>query len=122
MTAEVSKEAQPALGRDDANFPQKRGVRQDREKTQANERCRLETAGGKFFVSGRNDFIKAFDALLELSADATSQKVAERRQAAEQNNRSVLNLAIGLRQRSKGDVAFVHGRKSAAVYSGSLSP
>jgi hypothetical protein len=32
------------------------------------------------------------------------------------------DLAVGLGQRGEGDVAFVHGRRSATVYSGSWSP
>lgn len=44
------------------------------------------------------------------------------RQTAEQNDRAVLDLAVGLRERREGDVAFGHGRRSAVVYSGSASP
>ena len=78
--------------------------------------------GGKFLVSQCNGFIKASNALVELGTDATDKEIAEGRQPPEQNNGTVFNVAVGLGQRGEGDVAFAHGRESAAVYSGSLSP
>jgi hypothetical protein len=57
-----------------------------------------------------------------LGADATDGEIAERRQTPEENHGAVLCLAVCLGQRGQGEVSFVHGRRSAAVYSGSASP
>jgi hypothetical protein len=55
------------------------------------------------------------DAVLDLGADGAGEEIAKRRQATQQYDRPVLDLAVGLRERREGDVAFVHGRRSAAV-------
>ena len=69
----------------------------------------------------RDIFVKARHALVELGADAANEEIAKRRQTPEQNHGAVLDLAVRLGQRGQGEVAFVHGRRSAAVYSGSVS-
>jgi len=93
-----------------------------REKAQPDERCCLESAGGKLRVARRDLFVKARHALVELGADAANEEIAERRQAPEQKHGAVLDLAVRLGQRGQGEVALIHGRRSAAVYSGSVSP
>jgi hypothetical protein len=67
-------------------------------------------------------FIKSWDALLKLGAFPTNEEISKWRQSLEQNYGTILDLAVSLRQRGEGDVAFVHGRRSVAVYSGSSAP
>ena len=122
MAAKVGQQALATLGRQLTDFPQQRRLRQHRKKSQADERCRLESAGGKFLVIRPDCLVKARDPLLELCADAADEEIAEWGQLPEQNDGTVLDLAVGLGQRGEGDIAFVHGRRSAAVYSGSFSP
>ncbi len=69
---------------------------QDRKKTQADERCCLKPAGGELRVARRHDFVKIRNALVELLADATNEKVAKGREAVEQNDGAVLDLAVSL--------------------------
>ena len=61
-------------------------------------------------------------ALLELIADSTREEVPKRWKSTEQKDGAILDLAVRLPQRSQRDVPLGHGRRSAAVYSGSLSP
>lgn len=122
MAAKVDQQAPAAFERYRADFSQERRLWQHREKPQPNQGRPLEPAGGKFLVSHDNHFVKAINALVELGADAANQEIAERRQSLEQNNGTILDLAVSLGQRGQGNVAFSHGRKSAEVYSGSFSP
>ena len=104
------------------DFTRQGGARQHREKTRPDKRGRFESTGGKLRGARCDRLVKACHALVWLSADAANWKIAERRQPPQQNNGTVLDLAIGLGQRGEGDVAFVHERRSATVYSGSLVP
>lgn len=90
--------------------------------SEPNERRRLQPALFEIGIRGNHKFIEVRDTLLKLSADTADEKIIERRQASQKNDRAVFDLAVGLRQRREGHVAFVHRRRSAAVYSGSVSP
>jgi len=70
MAAEAGQQALAAFGRQRADLSQQRRVRQHREKSQADERCRLESAGGKLPVFRPDCLVKARNALLQLGADA----------------------------------------------------
>ena len=58
---------------------------------------------------------------VDLGADAAHEPIPKRWEAAKENGGTILDAAIGLRNGSEDDVAFVHVRRSASVYSGSLS-
>ena len=60
--------------------------------------------------------------MLELGADAADEIIAKRRETTQQDDRAIFELAVGLWNRREGDVTFVHGRRSAEVYSGSFGP
>ncbi len=59
---------------------------------------------------------------LSLRADTRGEEVAKRWKFRMQDHRSLLDLAVCLRQRCHNDVTFIHGKKSDSVYSGSPSP
>ena len=99
MAAQIGQQSTLKFRRQRADFPQKCRARQHREKTQPNNRCRLESAGRKLRVSGQNGFIKVRHALVKLGADAANKEITEGRQSPEQNNRTVFNLAVSPGQR-----------------------
>ena len=122
MAAEIGQQALVSGGRNRSDSSEQSRVRQDREKREADERGCFESAGGKLRFARRDDFVEVSDPMLELGAHATDKKVAEGREPSKQDHRTVFDLAVSLGQRSEGDVTLVHGRRSAVVYSGSLSP
>ena len=51
----------------------------------------------------------------------SSKEVTERRHAAQPDDGTILELAVGLRKLRDGNVALGHGRKSAVAYAGLAS-
>ena len=86
-----------ALGRERSDSPQQGGLRQSDEKAQPDQRSGLQSTLGKLRIISQQQLVEVRDVVLELGADAADKKVVERRQAAEQDNRSVFDLAVGLR-------------------------
>ena len=67
-------------------------------------------------VCAGDHFVEPGNSLMNLSADATNEKIAKRRQFTENQSRTVLYWSVCLRQRRQNDIRLPHG-----AYSGLLS-
>jgi hypothetical protein len=122
VPAEVGEQTAVPGGRERPDASEQ-GVRgQGDEESQANQRGGFQSAGRKVGVAGREGFVEVGHTLLEWGADAADEEITEWRQTAQDDDRTVLELAVRLGEWRKGNVALVHGRRSAVVYSGSASP
>ena len=95
-----------------SNAAQKLLPRQDSKETQANDGvcekagpCEVSVCTGDYFVESGNS-------LMNLSADATNEEVAKRRQFTQNQHRPVLRWSFYLRQRRENDIRFLHGAYS----------
>ena len=67
----------------------------------------------------KNHVVKIRDVLMYLCADATNEHVTKWWHSAKKDRRADFQSSIRLRKLGENDVAFIHGFKSAKVYSGS---
>jgi hypothetical protein len=123
MFAQAVQQAPVALRGEGADRAKQSGFWQDRKKTKADERRRLQAARSVVVVANMNCVVKAFDGVMQLGADTAHQPVVKRRHLAEDNHRPALSLAIDLWQNGQGDIALNHRcLTSLSEYSGSFSP
>gem|GEM_PF-5995766 len=122
MAAEVCQQTLVARGRENTNPSQQGGLGKHGQKPQPNQRRGFQTSCGEFRVISCDDFIKVRHMLVELGADTANQKISERREATQQGHGPIRDLSVNLRNWRKRDVTFVHGHRSATVYSGSACP
>ena len=90
--------------------------RQDGKETQTNDGVCEEAGPSEVSVCAEDHFVEPGNSLMNLSADATNEKVTKRRQPTENQSRTVLRWSVCLRQRRENDIRLLHG-----AYSGLLS-
>jgi hypothetical protein len=90
--------------------------RQDSEETQTNDGVYEEAGTSEVSVCAGNHFVESGNGLMNLTTDATYEKIPKRRQFTENQSRTVLRWPICLRQRRENDIRLLHG-----TYSGLLS-
>ena len=86
--------------------------RQDSEEAQANDGVCEKAGFSEVSVCAGDDFVEFGNSLMNLSADATHEEVAKRRQFTQNQRWPVLRWSVCLRQRRENDIRLLHGAYS----------
>jgi len=115
-------EQRQQMGRDCTEASGKGGVWQSGKKTESNHRGCLETGQREIGITDGKDVVEPGHLLLHLRTDSTNEPIAMGRHQAQDQDGAQLEMGIRLLDTGKRDGPFLHGRRSASEYSGSLVP
>jgi len=116
MPAEIPQQTRMPGSAHPPNAAQELLPRQDSKETQTNDGVCEKAGPSEVSVCAGDHFVEPGNSLMNLSADATNEKIAKRRQFTENQSRTVLYWSVCLRQRRQNDIRLPHG-----AYSGLLS-